>query len=194
MTTADRSRGPRADARRNRAALLDAARAVFAEQGVDAPLDDVARRAGLGNATLYRHFPTRGELLVAAYAEEVAALCDLGRELLAATEPGEALFAWLGEFVAHVASKRALALAITDDDAGERATHFGRWRHDMRATLTALLDRARAGGAVRADVDGLDLLALANGIALAGVNPADPAGPDRIARLLAVVREGSDPR
>jgi AcrR family transcriptional regulator len=185
--------GLRADARRNRAALLAAARAVFAEQGVDAPLDDVARRAGLGNATLYRHFPTRGELLVAAYAEEVAALCDLGRELLAAPDAGEALFEWLGEFVSHVASKRALAFAITDD-AGERATLFGRWHHDMRATVTALLDRARAGGTVRADVDGLDLLALANGIALAGANPDDPAARDRIARLLALVRAGTDPR
>src|SRR3954453_8329205 len=99
----------RADASRNAARLLAAARALIAEVGNDVALNDVARRAGVGNATLYRHFPTRGDLLVAVYADEVAALCGRGENLLAAADPGDALFAWLDDFVAHVATKRALA-------------------------------------------------------------------------------------
>ena len=180
-----RERPLRADARRNRDLLLAAAKEVFAERGADAPLDDVARRAGVGNATMYRHFPTREELIVAVYSDEVTELCGRGEALLAEERPDDALFVWLEAFTAHVETKRELALALTDDRTGRRSELFGRWHDAMRATAEALLDRARRDGTVRPDVRAADLLALANGVALTG------DGGTRTRRLLALVRRGA---
>jgi AcrR family transcriptional regulator len=177
----------RADAQRNAELLLAAAKEVFDEHGVDAPMDDVAHRAGVGNATMYRHFPTRRELIVAAYAEEVTELCDRGEALLHDPAPAEALFGWLQAFIAHVASKRALALAIPNDQGGQRSALFERWHAAMHATASALLTRARQAGAVRADLEVADLLALATAIALTG------ADSGRTERLLDLVRRGTDP-
>jgi AcrR family transcriptional regulator len=101
----------RADAQRNYDLLVSTARDVFHNHGVDAPLDDIARRAGVGNATMYRHFPTRRELIIAVYSEEVAELCARSQSLLAADLPSDALFGWLQDFIAHVAAKRELALS-----------------------------------------------------------------------------------
>ena len=120
----------RADARRNHDAVLAAARKLFAERGVDVPLDDVARHAGVGNATMYRHFPTRQDLIIAVYADEVTELCESGDALLAAGSPGDALHEWLGAFVAHVAGKRDLALALPRDGSAL----FGEWHEKMLAT------------------------------------------------------------
>lgn len=183
-----RTRPRRADAQRNRDLLLAAAKAVFVERGMDAPLDDIARRAGVGNATMYRHFPTRSDLIVAVYADEVAALCARGDELAATRGPREALFSWLAEFIAHVAGKKDLALAIADDRGGTRSTLFGEWHAAMHATATDLLTRAQQVAGVRADLDVADLLSLANGIALSG------ASPNRLDRLLTLVREGVETR
>ncbi|GAA2214726.1 hypothetical protein GCM10009850_101910 [Nonomuraea monospora] len=102
----------RVDAQRNRDLLLAAAVQVFAERGTDAPLDDVARRAGVGNATLYRHFPTRSDLLIAVYADEVTQLCASAETLRSeAASPREALHEWLRLFMDHVATKPDLAFA-----------------------------------------------------------------------------------
>jgi AcrR family transcriptional regulator len=174
----------RADALRNYELLLAAAAEVFSEHGVDAPLDEIARRAGVGNATMYRHFPTRRELIIAVYADEVTELCGLGETLLAEGSPDDALFGWLHAFIAHVATKRELALALTDDHGGQRSALFGRWHEAMHATASALLTRARQSGAVHADLDVSDLLRLANGIALSG------ADADQTGRLLLLVRRG----
>ncbi|MFD0685727.1 TetR/AcrR family transcriptional regulator [Actinomadura fibrosa] len=176
---------PRADARRNRESLLTAAKEVFGERGPDAPLDEIARRAGLGNATMYRHFPTRRDMLVAVYADEVTALAGEGRDLLGSGRPADALCSWLRTFVAHVATKRDLAHAIPE---GERTALFAEWHATMHETLAALLERAQEAGAVRPDVHEADLLTLANGMALAG---ADPSKTDR---LIALVRTGMEPR
>jgi AcrR family transcriptional regulator len=178
----------RADARRNRDLLLAAAKEVFAERGADAPLDDVARRAGVGNATMYRHFPTRQELIIAVYSDEVTGLCEQGEALLAEEAPGDALFDWIAAFVAHIAGKRELALALTDDRAGRRSALFRRWHEAMHATASALLVRAQHAGAVRADLDVADLLTLANGIAVTG------ADEERIHRLMRLIRTGADVR
>jgi hypothetical protein len=124
---------------------------------------------------------------VAVYAEEVAQLCDRGAALLGDRAPGEALFGWLQAFVAHVASKRALALAIPDDQGGRRSGLFAGWHTAMHATASALLTRAQQAGAVRADLEVTDLLALATAIALTG------ADPGRTGRLLDLVRRGTDP-
>jgi AcrR family transcriptional regulator len=174
-------RGRRADARRNHDLLVDAARQVFEEQGVDAPLDEIARRAGVGNATLYRHFPTRRELVVEVYADEVAALCADGTARLESTDPVGSLFGWLAAFVAHVATRRHLALSIPD---GERGVLFDRWHGAMHETAGALVERARDAGALRPDVSAADLLVLGHGIGLA------TADPSTAARLLGLVRRG----
>jgi AcrR family transcriptional regulator len=183
-----RTRPRRADAQRNRDLLLAAAKDVFTEHGVDAPLDDIARRAGVGNATMYRHFPTRSDLIVAVYADEVAALCARGDELAATGEPRKALFSWLAAFIAHITSKKELALAVVEDRTGARPTLFGQWHTAMHTTAATLLSDAQRAGVVRADLDVADLLSLANGIALSG------ASPNRLDHLLALVREGVEVR
>jgi AcrR family transcriptional regulator len=162
--TPDNKRGPRSDTRRNRERLLAAARELVAEVGNEVALDEIARRAGVGNATLYRHFPTRAELLAALYTDEVAALCDYGTQLLAAPSPIEALFAWLDAFVAHVATKRPLALAATDGTDERRTPLFDQWHASITNTAAALVRRARP--ALRQDVTAADMLALATGVAL----------------------------
>ncbi len=181
------SRSRRADARRNRDLLLAAAREVFAERGPGAPLDDVARRAGVGSATMYRHFPTRRELLIAVYADEVAALCATGDALLASGPAADALFAWLRAFTAHVAGKRDLALAIPGDQGGQRTPLFDGWHEAMHATAARLLAAAQSAGAASADLDAADLLTLASGIAVASTDA------DQVSRCLALVRRGTGP-
>jgi AcrR family transcriptional regulator len=168
----------RADARRNHALLVLAAKEVFAEQGSDAPLEAVARRAGVGNATMYRHFAARHELVIAAYADQTAALCVVRPGLSAE----DTLFGWLRTLIGYLATKRDIALAVTDADRPE-STLFHRWHHTVLGTLTALLDAARP--AVRPELSATDLLLLAVGIALTGTDPA------RHGRLLDVVRDGA---
>jgi AcrR family transcriptional regulator len=174
----------RADARRNYERVLAAAKEVFGELGVTAPLDEIARRAGVGNATMYRHFPARRELVIAVYADEVTTLCELGRSLPADSPPADALFRWLRAFITHVATKRELPLAIPDDTAGQRSALYRQWHDTMRATAAALLGRAQDAGAVRRDLDVSDLLASASGIGHAA------ADDDQIDRLLTIVRDG----
>jgi AcrR family transcriptional regulator len=177
----DSKRGPRADASRNAARLVAAAREVLAEAGNDAAFDLIARRAGVGNATLYRHFPTRADLLVAVYADEVTALCERGSQLLESADPMDALFAWLDEFVTHVATKRPLALAATEGAAERRTTLFHQWHTAITSTAERLVRRAQPG--LRSDVTAIDVLTLASGAALA----SDPA---HACRVVAMLRNG----
>jgi AcrR family transcriptional regulator len=186
MSPVDNGPPRRADARRNRDALLAAAAAVIAEEGPDAPLDRIARRAGIGNATLYRHFPTRRDLLVAVTAGEIDALCARGAALRAERSPGDALFGWLALLCAHTADYRELATALAGDGLGEGSAEFAGWHARLAGTLSELLTAATAAGAVRADTTVADLLALTSGVAL--------AGRDGVDRLLAVVRRGVTPR
>jgi AcrR family transcriptional regulator len=178
------SRAPRADAERNRAALISAARSVFEQHGPAAPLDDIARTAGVANATLYRHFATRADLIVAVYAEEVAELDALARRLLDAVDSDQALTDWLLAFMLHVATKRDLALALPDQPDGRRGALFDDWHAAMLAGAERLLGRARAADTVRADIGAADLLALAAGIALTGLPN------DRLEWLLGLARHG----
>jgi AcrR family transcriptional regulator len=156
----------RADARRNYQALLAAADEIFTTQGPDASLDEIARRAGVGNATLYRHFPDRRDLLVAVCVGEVEALCVIGEQLQAEPDAGQALTRWLRAYIGHVSAKHGLAAA------------FATGRHDdselVAACQTAveaigitLLGRAQHQGAVRADVNLADIIPLVNAIAMA---------------------------
>jgi AcrR family transcriptional regulator len=174
----DSKRRPRADASRNRARLVAAAREALAAGGNDVAFDVIARHAGVGNATLYRHFPTRADLLVAVYADEVAALCQHGAQLLESAEPTDALFAWLDEFVVHVATKRPLAVAAAGGTDERRTTLFRQWH----ASITSIADRLvrRAQPALRSDLTATDVLTLASGAALT----ADPAHARRLVALL----------
>ena len=176
----------RTDARRNYESLLAAATDVFTEQGVHAPLDEIARRAQVGNATMYRHFPTRQELILAVYADEVSTLCTHGEQRLADDSPGDALFEWLREFIVHVASKRFLASALTGERTEPPSALFGRWHHAMHDTAAALLQRAQHAGTIRPDIEAWDLLTLATGIALAATDTT------RAHRLLTTIRYGTD--
>jgi AcrR family transcriptional regulator len=178
----------RADARRNYERVLAAAKEVFDELGVTAPLDEIARRAGVGNATMYRHFPTRRELVIAVYADEVTTLCELGRSLLTDPAPAAALFSWLHAFITHIGTKRELPLAIADDDAGQRSELYRQWHDTMRTTVTDLLRRAQDAGVVRGDLDVADLLAAAGGIGHAA------ADDEQVGRLLGILRDGMTPR
>jgi AcrR family transcriptional regulator len=172
------TRPRRADAQRNYDLLLAAAAQIFAERGTDAPLDEVARRAGVGNATMYRHFPTRPDLLVAVYADEVAQLCERGETLLTAESPEEALHDWLHLFMDHIASKRDLAVAVT---GLPRTDLLAKWHESMLTTASALLEAAKHANAVRPDLDVRDLLTLVKGIALAAT---DRAQAERLLTLI----------
>ena len=174
----------RADARRNYELVRAAAREVFDELGVNAPLDEIARRAGVGNATMYRHFPTRRDMVIAVYAEEVTTLGELGRTLLDDPSPADALFTWLRAFIAHVSTKGELPLAIPEDEAGGRSALYREWHETMHTAAADLLHRAQQAGAIEPDLDVTDLLAAANGI---GRVAADAA---QIDRLLTIVRTG----
>jgi AcrR family transcriptional regulator len=182
----------RADAQRNRQLLLDAAREVFDEQGTGAPLDEIARRAGVGNATMYRHFANRRELALAVYAGEVERLCDRGAALLDDPFPERGLYAWLLAFVEHVSTRSDLVTAVLPqpgaaEQGGER---FEQWHAAMRRTVAALVDRAKAAGAVRADLDAADLLTLAVGVARTGI-AGHGVRADQAERLLDIVRRGT---
>ena len=162
----------RADARRNRDRLVSMASSVVAEQGAEASLEEIARRAGVGSATLHRHFPTRLALLDAVFAERVAALCELGADLRAAPEPAAALVRWLRELIRHVVRNRGLGTSLLKG-TGESC------HARILAAGEGLVTRAR--GAIRADVTTEELLKLANGVALAAAEDEQLA--DRLLTL-----------
>ncbi|MFJ4967101.1 TetR/AcrR family transcriptional regulator [Streptomyces sp. NPDC088729] len=173
----------RADARRNHARLLDAARASFAEHGTDASLEDIARQAGVGIGTLYRHFPNRHALMNAVFQDALRSLLDRSRELAAADRPCAALMEWLGAIVTHAGAyqglSRALMSASRDATSALAPCHL-----PLREAGAGLLRRAQESGAVRADVSIDDLLQLTNAIALAAEqSPHDPELADRLLRL-----------
>ena len=169
----------RADARRNFDALLEAARAVFGEQGTGASLEEVARRAGVGIGTLYRNFPTRQDLFDAVYIEEVDQLCQSADDV-AGLEPWDALVAWLQRFIGYIATKRAILEALNRD-----SDMFTASREAMYAAGEPLLERAQEAGAARADLAFADLLQLVIGVA--GATYADAEQRDRV---LAIALDG----
>ena len=178
------SRRPqRADARRNYEKLVAVAREVFAEHGTAATLDDIARRAQVGPATLYRHFPTRQHLLEAVYLEEVEAL-SRSAEDLAGLPPWDALVQWLHEFLRYAATKRALAqemLTTIDRDAEV----FQASRAAIRTAGDALLKRAQDAGAARPDATFMDI-----GRLLGGVAAIHGAEPGEVERIFDIVLDG----
>lgn len=173
------SRRPkRADARRNYDQLIAAARAAFTERDRSASLEDIARRAGVGIGTLYRHFPTRGDLIEAVYLEEVEALCRSAEDLRD-TEPWDALVDWLGRFVAYVTTKQALAEELFA--ANRDAELFKGCRGALYGAGEPLLERAQETGAVRRDITIDDVLPMVVGIAK--IQTTDAATIERILNI-----------
>ena len=155
--TAETARKPRADAVRNRERVLEAAKAVFSAGGPDASLEAVARRAGVGIGTLYRHFPTREALFEAVYRREVEQLGELAEKLKNEAAPVDALRRWLRSNVEFVATKKGMstALALAVHGSSELYAYtFDR----LTKAVGALLDRAVAAGEIRSDVGPEDLL------------------------------------
>jgi AcrR family transcriptional regulator len=178
-------RRQRADAQRNVGALLDAAKAVFAASGVDAPAKQIADRAGVGVGTLYRHFPHRSDLVAAVLAHEIDACADAGPALGAAHEPSVALARWLDRYTGFLATKRGLAAALHSGDPAFDALP-GYFVERLGPALGDLLDAARAAGDVRADVSATDLL---HAIALLCM-PVPDGGPEYSRRMVALLVNG----
>ncbi len=152
----------RADAQRNIGSLLEAAKAVFATAGVDAPAKEIADLAGVGVGTLYRHFPQRSDLVKAVFQREVDACADAAAVLAAAHAPGEALARWLHRYTEFLAAKRGLAPALHSGDAAYSALP-GYFSQRLGPALESLLDAAIASGEIRAGISAQDLLgAVAN--------------------------------
>jgi AcrR family transcriptional regulator len=155
--SAETVRRPRADAVRNRERVLEAAKAVFSAGGPDASLEAVARRAGVGIGTLYRHFPTREALFEAVYRREVQQLGELAEALKSEAAPVDALRRWLRSNVEFIATKKGMlaALALAVHGSSELYAHtFDR----LTKAVGALLDRAVAAGEIRSDISAEDLL------------------------------------
>ncbi|MGW8948697.1 TetR/AcrR family transcriptional regulator [Streptomyces sp. NPDC055709] len=143
----------RKDARRNQRTLLDAAAAVFVTSGVDAPVRDIAAEAGVGMGTIYRHFPTRADLVIAVYRHQVDACADAGPALLAAgPTPHAALGRWADHFVDFLVTKHGLAAAMQADSAGFETLHTY-FLDRLLPVCTQLLDAAAASGEIRTDLD-----------------------------------------
>ncbi len=177
----------RADARRNRERLLTAARSAFAEQGADAPLEDIAKLAGVGIGTLYRHFPTRLALQEAVFRDQVEAVCESAAELRDSHEPGEALALWLRSLTGYIATKRGLSSALIKA-LGKDSELVSSCSAQMKVAGSGLLANAQQAGAVRQEVDIADLLRLVHAVVLATEQaPADDGQRDR---LLSVVLDG----
>ncbi|TDC28601.1 TetR/AcrR family transcriptional regulator [Micromonospora sp. 15K316] len=172
-------RPKRADAQRNHEALLNAAREVFGECGVNASLEEIARRAGVGIGTLYRNFPSRRELFEAVYVDEVQALSRSVADV-AHLPPWDALVAWLNRFVAYAATKRALREELAYD-----SEVFRRCRTEIYAAGEPLLSRAQQARVVRADTSFDDVLRLISGIV--AFQFQEPGQRDRV---LAIALDG----
>jgi AcrR family transcriptional regulator len=185
-SSGEKARPLRADAQRNREKLLAAATQAFAEHGEDVALETVAARAGVGIGTLYRHFPNRDALVIAAYRHEVAQLCAAAPELLAEQPPDAALRAWAERFTDYIAAKRAMGSALRSA-AGSDSPLFAETRALILGALRLLLDAGARAGTLRADVDPGDVLRVMNGIWFL---PDGPEWRETVGRMLDLVIDG----
>ena len=160
-------RSLRADARRNRELIIAAAEDLFLRDGANASLEEIARRAGVGSATLHRHFPSRKNLLETVYSDHVKELCDAAQALAADHDPAEALIAWLRLIDARAAVNNGLAAAMAASEDGGTPGSLQSCHAMIAAAGGALLQRAIGSGAVRPDVGIHDLLRLVNALARA---------------------------
>jgi len=174
----------RADARQNRARLISAATAAFAEKGADAPLEDIARRAGVGIGTLYRHFPGRLDLQAAVFRNQVQVVCERGDALTQTDSPGPAFAAWVRALAGYLVTKRGLSRALIDAVGVESELITSCWMA-MRETTERLLANAQRAGVIRDDVTAVDVMRLVHGVAVSSEKE-----PGRADLLLSVTLDG----
>jgi len=187
IRSAKSSRKPRADAQRNRERVLEAAKTVFSAGGPDASLEAVAREAGVGIGTLYRHFPTREALYEAVYRREVEQLGELAEELKENGAPVEALRQWLRANVEFVATKKGMAAALALAAGGPPSELTALSYDRLTKAIAILLERAASSGEIRADVSAEDLLRTLVGMCLLHDQPGWQAG---VIRMLDVLVDG----
>lgn len=193
MTTAEQQvprRPVRSQARRNYEHLLTQARAAFAEKGINASLEDIARAAGVGIGTLYRHFPTRQALLEVLLHDSFKDLETQARDLIKADSPGEALASWLRILAVHAATYRGLAEALMSTLRDERSALYASCQA-LHAAGDHLLARAQEAGEARADLDSWELFTLAN--AMAWASEQTPGTADHTDRFLSLLHDGLRP-
>ena len=173
----------RADSVRNRERLIAAAKAAFTEAGSDVALEEIARRAGVGIGTLYRHFPARDAVVEAVYRREVEQLGEAATRLLATMAPGDALHAWMRVFVDYIATKKVIAAALGSivEGAAELYASSGKRINDA---LAQLVERASAAGEIRSDVDPTDLRRALVGFTYGNASPSWQASAMRLIDLL----------
>ncbi len=157
-------RKPRTDGQRNRERILEAAKEAFTRHGADACLDDIARQAGVGPGTLYRHFPTRDALIEAVYRTEVGKLAATAQRLAGEKPPLEALRAWMLLFVDHIAAKQIIAPALNSLVGGPTRLYEGS-QGEIHGAIDSLVQRAIKCGEIRKDLDASDLLRALIGVA-----------------------------
>src|SRR5215217_2057490 len=156
--TGDAARPKRADARRNKETLLDAAAAIFVTSGVEAPVRDIAAKAGVGTGTIYRHFRTRADLIIAVYQHQIEACAEAGPILLeTSATPYAALRQWINLFVDYLVTKHGLAAVLQSDSAGFDTLH-AYFLDRLVPVCTQLLDAAVAAGEIRSDVTTYELM------------------------------------
>ncbi|WP_328285845.1 TetR/AcrR family transcriptional regulator [Streptomyces sp. A1-5] len=173
----------RADARRNRERILEAAVRAFSDRGADVPIDAIAKAAGVGSATLYRHFPTREALIEAAYRNELARVCDSAAELLADNPPDEAMRLWMDRFIDYLATKQGMADALRAAVASG-ADPFAESLDKLSTAIGTLLHAGTEAGLLRSDVEPIDVGLGLSGIALVTSSPAQRGRAGRLLDLL----------
>lgn len=161
-------RKPRSDAQRNRERILEVAKVAFTKQGADASLDEIAKRAGVGAGTLYRHFPTRDALIEGVYRNEVEKLAAAAERFAETTSPIEALRAWMLLFVDYVAAKHIIAPALNSLVGGPSRLYEGS-RSLIQEAMEELVKRAKKSGNLRKDLDPSDLLRVLIGVSHVGL-------------------------
>jgi AcrR family transcriptional regulator len=180
------SRPLRVDAQRNRDRLLAVAARAFSQDGPDVTLDAIAKEAGVGIGTLYRHFPTREALVEATYRNELARLCDAADDLLATTPPDQATRQWMDLFIGYMTTKRGMAdalRAVVASGGDPFAESLGR----LLGAITTLLAAGATAGTIRADVQPGDVLASLSGVSLTA---GEPAQRDQASRMLDLLMDG----
>ena len=174
----------RADARRNRERLVTAAREVFAEQGVSASMEAIARKAGVGVGTLYRHFPTRLDVVEAVYEEDVQELTDAAQRAVSTLEPGPAVEAFFDSFLRYAQTKKTLLTELRQAFEKNPAMR-SRNRDRIDAAFDLVIERAKQAGAIRTDVNGSDITQLVGPICT-----NESLSPDQTKRLMGMILDG----
>jgi AcrR family transcriptional regulator len=183
-------RKPRADAQRNRERILEVAKQVFTRRGAESSMDEIAKRAKIGPGTLYRHFPSRDDLLAAVYISEVEKLAEAQRKLSAEMPPVDALRAWMLIFIDYIAAKKIIAPAL-DAMVGGPSRVYQQSTRVMEEAANALANRAVASGDLRPDVDPMDMLRAIYGVSSAG---STDDWPEKARLFVDILIQGSRPQ